>query len=457
MTIAFARPYRLVPRGEAGLACDDDGVALGPLRLVEAVTDADGCRVYRPRPAEEIAEALRLAYGAAPDEIERSRRGLAEIARLLTAGERAQAGIRAVQLAFPEIAPDAMAKLAQAASLQKDNPNLAGEPRIPAGNPGGGEWTNDGGAAGSDPNIRPIAAPLNPAQAMKQRFVDAHLADTQKAADQFGVPVENILGVAALESNWGNSRIAVQGNNFFGIDYPARYAVWALANSTWWDNNIFQVYKLCRKSEIVRRDCRIAGPGQERPRGVCRRIAEQRQVRSLQQRSESADLCAAGCRNNSWASRDRRSWDAMKQVLRAVIQVAGLIGTVMILCHGALAGGAKIMGKLDKTAAQYLAAEAVYGRHQYLNFFYYDDNMSSAFSPPFLVFQGASKPPSEGSFGYFAVNPWTGDVWNLWGCHRLSTPALRRSQAEIRQRFSPAELQQYVRLRRLKPACTVED
>ena len=171
--------------------------------MVEAVTDADGCRVYRPRPAEEIAEALRLAYGAAPDEIERSRRGLAEIAGLLTAGERAQAGIRAVQLAFPEIAPDAMAKLAQAASLQKDNPNLAGEPRIPAGNPGGGEWTNDGGAAGSDPNIRPIAAPLNPAQAMKQRFVDAHLADTQKAADQLGVPVENILGVAALEIELG--------------------------------------------------------------------------------------------------------------------------------------------------------------------------------------------------------------------------------------------------------------
>ena len=42
MTIAFARAYRLVPRGAAGLACDDDGVALGPMRLVETVTDASG-------------------------------------------------------------------------------------------------------------------------------------------------------------------------------------------------------------------------------------------------------------------------------------------------------------------------------------------------------------------------------------------------------------------------------
>jgi hypothetical protein len=92
-----------------------------------------------------------------------------------------------------------------------------------------------------------------------------------------------------------------------------------------------------------------------------------------------------------------------------------------------------------------------------LKFFDYDGNMSSNFSPPFLVFQGASKPPAEGSFGYFAVNPWTGDVWNLWGCHRLSTPALRKSQAAIRQRFSREELKQYARLRRLKPVCTVED
>ena len=55
-------------------------------------------------------------------------------------------------------------------------------------------------------------------------------------------------------------------------------------------------------------------------------------------------------------------------------------------------------------------------------------------SGAFFVFHGLTNPPVEGSFGYFAVNPWTGDVWALWGCHRLSTPALRKSQAAIRRR-----------------------
>ena len=66
MTIAFARAYSLVPRGGAGLACDDDGVALGPVRLVDGVPDASGRRFYRTRPEPEVAQALRLAYGYAP-------------------------------------------------------------------------------------------------------------------------------------------------------------------------------------------------------------------------------------------------------------------------------------------------------------------------------------------------------------------------------------------------------
>ena len=235
MTFAFARAYRLVPRG-AGLSCDDDGVALGPVRLVEAVIDRCGRRVYRLRPASEVAQALRLAYGSLPDEIERCQRGLARVGELLTAGARAQACIHAVQLAFPQIAPEAMANLAHAASLQKDNSNWADEPRVPAGSPGGGEWTSEGDEEGADAHVRPATVPtadvnILPAaaqtsnvQAMKERFVDTHLGDTEAAADQLGVPVENILGLSALESRWGTSWIAIQGKNFFGINYPAPHA-----------------------------------------------------------------------------------------------------------------------------------------------------------------------------------------------------------------------------------------
>ena len=251
MTIAFPRAYRLVPRGEAGLACDDDGVALGPVRLVEAVIDQSGRRSYRVRPASEVAQALRRAYRPPPDEIERRRRGLARIARLLTDGERAQACIRAVQLAFPEIAPAGMAKLARAADLQKFNPNWEQEPRIPNG-PGGGDRTNDGGAGGGDANIRPAAAPMNPVQAKKERFVDAHLADAQKAADKLGIPVENILGLSALEFELGDQSLCLARQQLFRHPLPGalRHRLPA-GQKRLKQGRDFR--ELCRQPEIVRR------------------------------------------------------------------------------------------------------------------------------------------------------------------------------------------------------------
>lgn len=129
-----------------------------------------------------------------------------------------------------------------------------------------------------------------------------------------------------------------------------------------------------------------------------------------------------------------------------------VIACLFTLYHGASAWGAEVNRKIDQSAAQRLAAEGFFGSVNDLEYLDPDNN-----SGPFFVFDGLSKPPAEGSFGFFAVNPWTGDVWNLWGCHRLSTPALRKSQASIRRRFSQAELKEYERLRRLKPICVVED
>ncbi|MGH7063812.1 MAG: glucosaminidase domain-containing protein [Stellaceae bacterium] len=226
MTIAFARFYRLVARGEPGLACDEGGVALGPLSLVESISEVSGRRAYRMRPVAEVAQALGLAYGAGPDDIERCQRGLAKVAELLTAGELAQAGIRAVLLALPEIGASGMAKLTQAADLQKYNPNWDQEARNPAAAPGAGEWTGNGEESRQTDiaYFQPAAAQISDVQAKKERFVEAHLDDTQKAADELGIPVENILALAALESRWGNSRFAVQGHNYFGIHWPAPYA-----------------------------------------------------------------------------------------------------------------------------------------------------------------------------------------------------------------------------------------
>lgn len=57
----------------------------------------------------------------------------------------------------------------------------------------------------------------------------------------------------------------------------------------------------------------------------------------------------------------------------------------------------------------------------------------------------------QGMRGDYAVNPWTGDVWNLWGCKRESNSALRKAQAEIKKRFTLEEMKQYHRFHLLRP------
>ena len=73
----------------------------------------------------------------------------------------------------------------------------------------------------------------------------------------------------------------------------------------------------------------------------------------------------------------------------------------------------------------------------------------------YIVDEVTTFPGADGSVNYFAVNAWTGDVWSVWFCpqkHRKN-PALKVKQAEIRRRFSPAELKSYRELSRIRPGC----
>ncbi|MBV9859643.1 MAG: hypothetical protein JO038_06025 [Alphaproteobacteria bacterium] len=131
-------------------------------------------------------------------------------------------------------------------------------------------------------------------------------------------------------------------------------------------------------------------------------------------------------------------------------RTGALVGLILWQISAATAGYSA--GKIDEPLARHLASEAYSGDSSIEPYLEREPKISL----PFITFNGLTVPPAEGSFGYFAVNPWTGDVWALWGCHRLSTPALRRSQAEIRRRFSRSEMRRYARLRRLKPKCGAE-
>jgi hypothetical protein len=74
------------------------------------------------------------------------------VAAWLEAGDLAHAGIEAVMLRLPDVDADALAKLATLADLEKGGTSWQDEPRIPAGQPGGGQWTTGGGAAAPSPN-----------------------------------------------------------------------------------------------------------------------------------------------------------------------------------------------------------------------------------------------------------------------------------------------------------------
>src|SRR5215469_3762328 len=129
MNATIAPTLHLVPRGRAGLACDDEGVSLGPVALVDAFRDADGWLRFRSRPAAEIDEALKLAYGARLGGLlARRRRSLSHIAELLSAGEGTRARMHAALMGFPVIDDEGMAKLSHlsqpAREVRSERPDI---------------------------------------------------------------------------------------------------------------------------------------------------------------------------------------------------------------------------------------------------------------------------------------------------------------------------------------------
>jgi hypothetical protein len=173
MNIPVEHWYRLVPRGGAGLVCDNDGLALGAVALARARLDERRVRRCDVRSPDEIGEVLKAAYGRQPDEVVlRLHRGLSRAAKAIEAGELCRAGIEAVMLGVPDLTHGAMAKLPEIADLEKGGMAWQTEPRIPAEHTGGGQWTSDGGgaplavkpagSAGSESALRgPLTSPLD--------------------------------------------------------------------------------------------------------------------------------------------------------------------------------------------------------------------------------------------------------------------------------------------------------
>jgi len=90
---------------------------------------------------------------------------------------------------------------AGAAPLRKDNPDREDEPRVPAGSPDGGEWTNGGGGAPDSANVE--AAPEKPFQIAQAQTYQSFIAENCQASilrefpGQFlHVPVGDVMDAA---------------------------------------------------------------------------------------------------------------------------------------------------------------------------------------------------------------------------------------------------------------------
>jgi len=106
---------------------------------------------------------------------------------------------------------------------------------------------------------------------------------------------------------------------------------------------------------------------------------------------------------------------------------------------------ADVAAKINGKTAARLAAQGYGWNLKYMD---YDREERS-----FFVFAALGGQYGTAPVGWLGVNRWTGDVWDVWNCRRLSTAALRKSQASIHQRFRRDERRQYARLRALKPVC----
>lgn len=119
--------------------------------------------------------------------------------------------------------------------LEKFNPN-----HYPASDDRAGQFApkGEGGGVADSPvqskNISGSTPKKDPTTEKKEKFVSKFYSYAKEIAAELDVPVENILGLCALESGWGGvdkeSRFAREGNNFFSQHAPAPFSNGTMQN-----------------------------------------------------------------------------------------------------------------------------------------------------------------------------------------------------------------------------------
>jgi hypothetical protein len=151
MTLPFIREFRLGGSHGDGLHpyVNLDGAFLG--RGVPILEEDESGR-WRARPRSTLEKLFRVGYGV-PVDLGWRITQLGYVAQALNKRDLCLANISLVRMELPPLPNDDHARAMAKADglLIKGNPDWEDEPRIPAGNPGGGQWTT-GGETGGDAN-----------------------------------------------------------------------------------------------------------------------------------------------------------------------------------------------------------------------------------------------------------------------------------------------------------------
>jgi hypothetical protein len=158
-----------------GVSCDENGVFVGAVPLVEPCHGCAGLRKFRPRPLADLNRDLSKRYGL-PLDLSAKTASLAAIAQALSRGDILHARIATLHPEMPDPPPlakaarpimevIALAKELRASGLLKADWNPAKHPRWPAGSPDGigGEFAPAGigdEPAGGEPKATVIPAQL---------------------------------------------------------------------------------------------------------------------------------------------------------------------------------------------------------------------------------------------------------------------------------------------------------
>src|SRR6185437_15066717 len=95
--------YQLSPIGDPhGLSCDERGVFLGGVPLMECVLDRTGKRRLMPRSADDLSHEFGMLYGVSVN-MSGKCNALSTIANALNRGDLALAKIASVQMRLPDL------------------------------------------------------------------------------------------------------------------------------------------------------------------------------------------------------------------------------------------------------------------------------------------------------------------------------------------------------------------